>query len=216
VTANPTTQRKQIDREAMGRDYRAGLMSLREIGAKHGCSHVRVLKIATDEGWERDLNAQIQAKAAALVTKRTVTAEVTEQRKIDERAVIEASAQAIASIRIAHRADIRRGRTLVITMLAELESQSSPEAREAFARLGEIMAEPDEYGRDKLNDAYRAAVSLPERIKGVKALSEALKNLVAMEREAWGLAAPEKPTEDPSNLSDDELDARIAAKLAKT
>lgn len=37
-------ERKQVDWEGVERDYSAGLLSLREIGAKHGVTHGAINK----------------------------------------------------------------------------------------------------------------------------------------------------------------------------
>ena len=40
---------------------------------------------------------------------------------------------------------------------------------------------------DKLNEAYRKAISLPTSIDGAKKLAETLKTLIGIERQAFGL-----------------------------
>ena len=42
-----------IDWLAVERDYRAGLLSLRELGQKHGCSHSTIANFASRHGWTR-------------------------------------------------------------------------------------------------------------------------------------------------------------------
>lgn len=54
--------RKNIDWEKVEAEYRAGRLSLREIGATFGCSDTAVRKKAKREGWKRDLAARIKAK----------------------------------------------------------------------------------------------------------------------------------------------------------
>lgn len=51
------------DWEAVERDYRAGLLSVREIGLAHGVSHTAINKRAKKHGWDRDLKGKIRAKA---------------------------------------------------------------------------------------------------------------------------------------------------------
>ena len=52
--------KKPIDWEAIERDYRAGILSVREIGAKCGCTHTAINKRAKRDGWERDRAARQQ------------------------------------------------------------------------------------------------------------------------------------------------------------
>lgn len=180
-------KKKLIDWEAVELHYRAGIRSLKDIGAEFGVSDAGIIKRARRDGWERDLRAKIQAKAEAKVSASLVSAEVSAQTKVAERQLIEANAQAIADIRLAHRRDIHRARRLTNSLLSELEKQTDqvPELQE----LGEILRRPDDKGMDKLNDLYQAIISLPERSKTMKVLAESLQKLVDMERTAFGMDA---------------------------
>lgn len=175
------------DWERIEIEYRAGVMSLREIAEAHGngTNHVAISRRAKKEGWERDLSARIKARAETLVTKQAVTADVTANRTVTENQVVEANATMQANIIRAHRKDIIRGRALSMALLAKLEATTGDE--ELFQRLGEIMASPDERGKDRLNDIYKAVISLPGTIDSMKKWGDTLKTLVGMEREAFGI-----------------------------
>ncbi|MGE4828221.1 hypothetical protein AB8897_22680, partial [Yersinia enterocolitica] len=98
------------DWEAIESAYRAGLMSIREIASQHGITHGAINKRAKRDGWERDLKAKIKAKADALVSKREVSTQVSTEKALSERILIEANAEVIANVRMEHRGDIRRAR----------------------------------------------------------------------------------------------------------
>lgn len=208
-----TPKGKPTDWEAIERDYRAGIRSVREIAAQHEISHTAIQKRAKVGDWARDLKAKIKAKADAKVAKAAVATQVATETKVAEAEVVEANAQAIANVRLEHRADIRRGRSLVLKLLAELE-QSTDHA-DLFAKLGELMYAPNENGVDRLNEIYHKVISLTGRVSNVKALSDALKNLVTLEREAWGLDEKEKPPSDTADMTDEELERRIGSIHAK-
>ena len=53
--------------------------------------------------------------------------------------------------------------------------------------LGELMWSPDDKGNDKVNDLYMKIISMPGRVKSMKDLSDTLKTLIALERQAFGL-----------------------------
>lgn len=179
------------DWERIEAEYRAGVLSLREIAALHpGTNHVAITRRAKKEGWSRDLAGRIQARADELVTRRAVTPAETASRAVTEREIVEANAERIAQVRGEHRADISRMRALVLRLLAECEAEAADPS--VFAELGEILRSPDEKGQDKLNEAYQKAISLPQRIKGVKDLADTLKVLVGLEREAYGLSVDSK------------------------
>lgn len=180
-------KKAQTDWERIELDYRAGVLSVREIAAASGVSHTAIQKRAKAQGWERDLAGKIRAKAEALVAKAEVANRVATETSATEREVIEANAARIAQIRGEHRADIRRGRNLVLNLLAELEAQTGAIAD--FEALAEMLRAPDDSGVDKLNDLYRKVISLPSRVDTAKKLSEALKNLIGLEREAYSIAS---------------------------
>lgn len=181
---------KVVDWERIELDYRAGAMSLREIAANHpGTNHVAIARRAKAEGWTRDLSERIKAKAEDLVTRAAVTADVTANRAVTEKQVVEANAQDQASVRLAHRKDIQRKRAIVLSLMDELEAQVGPENASLLADLGDMLRNPDENGQDKLNDLYRKIISLPERARTAKTLAETLRITIDMERQAFGMDA---------------------------
>lgn len=187
------------DWEAIEGDYRAGVLSTREIAAAHGISHTAINKRAKAESWERDLSAKIKAKADALVSRREVSSEVSTARAATERQIIEANAERIAQVRGEHRGTAARLNTLGLTLLAELETQSADV--EALAKLGELMLSPDEKGRDKLNELYHKIISTPSRIDSAKKVAETLRHAIGLEREAYGLDAGKGNDEPPGEIS---------------
>lgn len=201
------TDKPATDWERVEQLYRAGTLSVREIGTACGVSHTAINKRARQHGWERDLQAKIKAKADALVSKAEVSTEVSKEALETEKRIVDANAQIIANIRIAHRTDIGRYRRLANSLLGELEGLTGN--RDLFDQLGDLMLSPDDNGLDKLNDLYRKVIELPSRTKVMKELGETLKNLIALERQAYSVDA-EQPQDDRSKLTEDELDRRIA------
>lgn len=181
----------EVDWEAIERDYRAGVLSLREIAAKHGMSpksgHVAIKRKAESAipPWERDLNAKIQAKADDIVRKQVAAKEKGEAAKLMEPAIIEANAQAIVQVRMAHRTDIARSRELGAKLRVHLEHLA--DNHELYARLGELMYSPDDKGKDKLNEIYMATIELPTQVKMLKDLASAMDSLINLERQAYNI-----------------------------
>ena len=187
------------DWEAIESAYRAGLMSIREIASQHGITHGAINKRAKRDGWERDLKVKIKAKADALVSKREVSTQVSTEKALSERILIEANAEVIANVRMEHRGDIRRAREITNALFDELGAECAD--IEALRKLGELMLQPDENGRDRLNEIYQSIIALPERVKAVKALSDAMKNLIGLERQAYDIGE-DKGDNVVSKLSD--------------
>lgn len=177
-------QAQAPDWERIGIDYRAGILSVREIAAAHGVSHTAIQKRAKAHGWERDLKAKIKAKADALVAKREVASKVATVDAATEKGIIEGVATAVADIRMSHRTGIQRSRRLANNLLDELEGLS--DNRELFAQLGELLTDP-EADRDTLSELYHKVIALPGRSKVLKEMSDTLKTLVALERQAYSM-----------------------------
>ncbi|MGE4778059.1 hypothetical protein [Yersinia enterocolitica] len=186
------------DWEAIESAYRAGLMSIREIASQHGITHGAINKRAKRDGWERDLKAKIKAKADSLVSKREVSTQVSTEKALSERILIEANADVIANVRMEHRGDIRRAREITNALFDELGAECAD--IEALRKLGELMLQPDENGRDRLNEVYQSIIALPERVKAMKALSESLKNVIGMERQAYNIDDNDAPKEASHNI----------------
>lgn len=177
------------DWEAIESAYRAGLMSLREIASQHGISEGAIRKRAKRDDWSRDLAAKVKERADDLVRKAEVRKQVRTETALSERVLIEATAEVVAAVRMEHRGDIRRAREITNALFDELGAECADV--DSLRKLGELMLSPDENGRDKLNEIYHSIISMPERVKAVKALSEALKNLIGLERQAYDIDGPE-------------------------
>ncbi|OEG95213.1 hypothetical protein AN674_0222665 [Enterobacter kobei] len=173
------------DWEAIESAYRAGVMSLREIASQHGISEGAIRKRAKRDDWSRDLNAKVKERADDLVRKAEVRKQVRSEVTFNERVLIEATAEVIASVRMEHRGDIKRARQITNALFDELGAECADVA--ALERLGELMFDPDDKGQDKLNDLYHKIISLPSRVKSMKDLSDSLKTLIGLEREAYSI-----------------------------
>ena len=173
-------EKRPVDWEAVEREYRVGIRSLRDIGAEFGVSEGAIRKKAKVESWDRDLSAKIASKAEALVRKAEVRSEVRNESSASEADMVLAGANLQAAAQLNQRKDVSRSRGIVQKLFAELEGQI--DGLEDFAKLAELMAEPDDNGSDKLNELYKKVISFPSRVDSAKKLSDALRVLVELER----------------------------------
>lgn len=174
----------QPDWERIEQLYRAGVLSLREIAiACPGSNHMAIARRAKKFGWTQDLAAKIKAKAEDLVTRQLVTESVTADRAVTDRSVIDANAQAIANVRLGHRTDISRSRRLANKLLDELEAMTDDNGtlRELIDQLS------DAESPSSLLEIAQKVAGLPGRSKVMKELSETLKTLILLERQAYNL-----------------------------
>ena len=184
------------DWERIECDYRAGVLSLREIAASHGVSHVAISKRAKKFGWVKDLAQKIAKKAEELVNKTVVNSLVNSDRVVTEKEVIDANANAIVQVKLSHRKDISRSRAIVMSLFDELELICGPENAALLEDLGEIMRDPDERGQDKRADLYAKLLSLNGRSVTMKNLGESLKTMIGLEREAFNLNTAQPENKD--------------------
>ena len=116
---------------------------------------------------------------------------------ITEALTVEIESTLAADIRLGHRKDIKRARTLGQMLLSELEAQSIDPV--LLAQFGEMMRSPNEFGADRLNDLYSKIISTPGRVDTAKKLVETIRMTVVLEREAFGLDAKGSEDDKPVN-----------------
>lgn len=192
------SERAQIDWERVELDYRAGILTLREMASLHGVSHTAIKKKADKEGWERDLSARVKAKAEALVSKELVSKEVSSEQKVTEQKHVEIGARVLANVVLEHHASIRRGRTLVMSLLSELEMQTGDIS--LYQQLADMLKFENEETSDKRRELLAKVIALPARTKVMKDLADSLRILVALEREAYGIGEDEPPPDQNSDI----------------
>jgi hypothetical protein len=182
-------QDEQIDWELVEKEYRLGQKSLRQIAAEFSVQPSAVSRKAKKEGWVQDKSAEVKALSDAqiiLSNTHKATAKATPDR-LD----IEAAAAVRTNVLLSHRTDIARSRSLVMSLLGEVETQTGDP--ELFDRLGELVVDTGSDAESKLLEAYRRVISTPGRIDGMKKLADSLKTLITLEREAYGLADETPP-----------------------
>ena len=82
--------KKPVDWDAVAIDIRAGILTDREIGAKHGRSHGAIQQYAKKHGIERDLTTRIQHKTKAKLAKAQLAKETSQERgKLTQEQTIE-------------------------------------------------------------------------------------------------------------------------------
>ncbi|MHA3081677.1 hypothetical protein ACX1NX_00520 [Acinetobacter sp. ANC 5383] len=174
---------KEINWEKIELDYRAGVKSIRQIAADHEIAESGIRRRAKQYEWIRDLAPKIKAKADDIVRRESVRSDVRTEKRISEKQTIDENAHQQADVRLSQRKDIQRSRSIAMQLFDELEHQVGVANVELLEQLGELMYKPD----DKINDLYMKIISLPGRVKSMKDLSDTLKTLIALERQAFGL-----------------------------
>jgi hypothetical protein len=200
------TKSRDIDWDSVELHYRAGIRSLKSIGAEFGVTDAGIIRRAQKEGWVRDLRDRIKARTEEKLQKLN-----SPEKLVSEELVVESNANDQVRVSLENRDDVQRLLNLIYNLLSELEE--STRNKPLFEQLGVLMEAPDEKGVDKLNEIYRKTISLPSRVKAMKDLTDALKTLIGLKRQAYGLADNangEANSEQKAEISDTEAARRIA------
>jgi len=183
--SKPKPKRKQLDWEKIEKQYRAGMLSVREIAREHGIFHQAIQKKAKSNKWERDLDEQVKKVAR----RKLVANQVATPHASDEEIIEEASNQVVEVVKL-HRSGVRRGREIV-----ELLSEQLSEMAKGRAEIENTII--DETANDPKSSRRRAqmmrAVSLPGHAGVLRDLAIAIKSLIPLERQAYNLDNNSKP-----------------------
>lgn len=180
---------KSVDWRGIRAAYEAGTTSQRSV-AKNGGITLRALqKRAEKEGWERRLAPQIRHRAAEKIAQVTTAG----AEKTDEHDIVEANAELIKQVVLAHRDDLKIARELVASMMLELKAKAlNHAALEAFCEVAaSIEAEGLDGAKksqrfDEAMDAFGKLVRLPSRALSLQRLMQSLAILQDKERIAFG------------------------------
>lgn len=198
-TEPPTT-----DWDAIEREYRLGIRANTAIARSHGITEGAIRKRAKAEGWTKDLNAQVKAKADDLVRKREVRAQVRQEQRVSERKEVEIAALQQVDIRLGERRDIVKARTILNDLMADLDA--------AMDRAAEPVDISQLSPADQLKHHEARMRSLGTRVANIKTLTEALRNLITLERQAFGIDdAPPDLDGRAKSFLEAMLDARARA-----
>jgi hypothetical protein len=194
------------DWEAVEREYRAGQLSVREIGRLYSVSHTAINKKAKALGWTQNLAERVREE----VSNRLVASEVSTANA--KEAVDAAASRAVDVIR-SHRHDIATGRDMIATLLSEL-SEATKNRHEIEEAIEDETADDD---GPKRRNMMLKAVALPSRAAVMLSLSGAMRHLIGLERQAFNLGNDEAPKDDDKSGAASKADnaRRVAFMLAQ-
>ena len=161
-------ERKPVDWESVERDYSAGLLSLREIAAKHNVSHQVIARKAKTEDWSRDLGAKIAAAVEKKLGDKQLGDSLGDKKRGTEKEVVEANAQVIVEIKVRHRLVIKKLNGLLDSQMDEIEALNKEKSVE----------------------------NLPMRVDVTKKIADTVKTMIDKERQAFGIVDVPTPTEN--------------------
>ncbi len=159
-------------------EYRVGQLSNRAIGSAARVSEGAVRKRAKKHGWQRDLRDDVRQRVRCAQEVPTEAAQKEAQPLADEEIAEHAAARTLEILKD-HRRSIKEGRELVHELITDL-------------RAGQEE-------RGDMRGKERAAV-LDGQSRAARSLAGALKDLIALERQALGLDDREREPERPPDF----------------
>lgn len=175
----PAKKKAPTDWEAIERTYRAGKLSIREIAKEHGVSDTAIRKKATEREWSRDLTARVNEQARVALVRNAVRSANPEA----EQEIVNDAADVIVTVVRSHRKRITRQTQLVDLLTAQLITAATD--REDLEEAIEEETANDKSGERRAR--MMKAVSLSTHASTAVNLSNALKTLVGLERQAFNI-----------------------------
>ena len=200
-------EKKVIDWDLVEKDWRAGIKTKQQMAVEHGVSRAAMDKRFAKLNISRHLGVKIRAKATSLVEQSVVPATAEPLSPAREREIVEVNAAMQSQIILSHRSDIQRTRRLSMQLLEELEAQT--DHADLFRDLAAMLCEPDEKGVNRRLELFEKVMSINSRAGTMKTLADALRNLIAMERQAFGL---DDKKEDEIGTGVEDVIKRVMAK----
>jgi len=180
--------RKDLDWDAIERDYRIGQLTIRQIQKKYGVSNGGMMARAKKEGWTRDLSEAVKFATKAKVRQKVVehvkalveqSGEVAEQATIKE---IDLAANINATIILGQQRRVGRLSAVFERVAGELEEVTGRPER--IEEIAQAIAEDD----PKAADSIRRLKTLTSRLNNLKTATEVMSKLTAEENVAFRLA----------------------------
>lgn len=177
-------KQKSYDWEVIEKDFRAGVLSIREIAKQHGCAESAIRKHMKRFGIERDLSKRIDEKVRTELVRSEVRAHAT----ITEKEIVEQGAATKVAVVREHRACIKRATKIVDTLFSRLT--------ETVENAPKLEGKIKEATKGSERAALSKAMGLPSNASTVVQLTTALKTLIGLERQAFNLEEKESTDED--------------------
>ena len=173
------TPKRVIDWEAVERVYRAGVLSLREIGKIHEVSEGMIRKKAKASGWERDLSERVNEKVRTELVRNSVRT----NNPQTEREIVEEAAATVVHVVRSHRTAITKGKQVVDVMMQQL--MDDVVGRDDLEEEIEVMTADDKSGERRAK--LMRAVSLGNHSTIAVNLANAAKTWMALERQSFNI-----------------------------
>jgi len=173
-------EKKKPDWEAIEKDVRAGVLSIREISRRYKCPESTIRKKIKDFGWERSLVDRVRERAQEKLLRRNMR----KPNATDEE-IVEEKSEEVAAVLESHRGDIAKMKMVEQTLLSELED--NPTKLWIGQYQGKVI--------EKI-----VAIAVTERAAALNNLANVQHKRIALERQAYGLKDGANPSEQITEI----------------
>ncbi|QJQ93924.1 MULTISPECIES: hypothetical protein [Halomonadaceae] len=180
----------RYDWEAIQAEYRTGRFSLAQLSQRHGPNRASISRKASAEGWQKDLTGAVQQR-----TREKLSRPESAPPDAPDVEIIEAAASENATIVRGHREILTRWRSIASGFAQRMQEQLDRGKREAQLGTGDVI-EID------LDLEYIG------RCMGYG--TQAVERVVKLERQSYGLDVESDDLPPERELTDDEIEAKIA------
>ncbi len=104
----PSPKRPPVDWEAIEREYRAGQLSLREIGRQFGVTEGAIRKKAKAGAWTRPIADKVRAAVREKLVRNDGTQNGTQAPRADDAEIIEVASARGFEVQLSHRRDLEQ------------------------------------------------------------------------------------------------------------
>jgi len=191
-----------VDWEEVAYQYRTTTTAPYTIAQHHGITLAQIQGFIKREGLVRDLKARVRARTDEELDAIVRHEELDPARKRTDSDRISAQAKVRATVILSHRRDIKNQRRLLLRLTKELEAETS--AINDFWPFLSKLRDSGQLTAEDAQDTVKAIKrfsGLANRADILKKLSDILKTLLGLEREAFDLNTPEeKAPEDEASV----------------
>ncbi|UUZ68273.1 hypothetical protein LP416_29345 [Polaromonas sp. P2-4] len=209
--AAPNLARTVADWESIERDYRVGVLSIREVGKLHGVSEGAIRKKAKALGWERDLTDRVNEKVRTELVRSTHLPDPKSPayQKQTEREIIDQAAATVVQVVREHRGRIKQGNALVELLSKQLMDVAG-RREELEQAIGIVCAE--DKTPERMNRLMKA-VSLGAHSTIAVNLANATRVWVGLERQAFNISEGVDPDGKGNGLIMEQIAADPRSRL---
>lgn len=204
--ARPKSLRTDWNR--IERLYRAGLLSIYDIGRECNVPEANIRYHAKKNGWKRDLTDEMRSRTRTKLVENLAkvfdNGEVVDKLKqVTDEELIEQAARTQVQVVRSHQTTLGHGHSLTVRMLSELDSSTS--------QRGELESLIKSSVAPMRQKALLHAVSLPQRAAVMRDLATAARLWVTLERQAFNIA----DDREKDNKEQRKLDEMTSEQLRK-